>query len=109
MRKDNKKEYNDPLRWWEENEHKYPVVAAVVELFLAIPASTAPSERVWSGAARLITINRANLKEDVASGMVMFVKENLMILRKYYEEVSAKVKGALPSAFEIFWFARLHH
>jgi hypothetical protein len=38
---------------------------------------------------------RANLKEDVASGM-MFVKENLMILRKYYEEVSAKVKGAMP-------------
>jgi hypothetical protein len=47
MRKDNKKEYNDPhLCWWEENEHKYPVVAAVAELFLAIPAITAPSERV---------------------------------------------------------------
>ena len=28
MRKENKKEYNDPLRWWEENQHKYPVVAA---------------------------------------------------------------------------------
>jgi hypothetical protein len=38
------------------------------------------------------------LKEDVASGM-MFVKENLMMLRKYYEEVSAKVKGALPLKF----------
>ena len=59
----------------------------VAELFLAIHASTAPSERVWSRAARLIIIKRSNLKEDVASGM-MFVKENLMILRKYYEEVS---------------------
>ena len=99
LRKENKKEYNDPLCWWKENEHKYPVIAALAKLFLAIPASTAPSERVWSRAARLIsTIKRANLKEDVSSGM-MFVRENLLILKKYYEEVSKKIKGVLPLKF----------
>jgi hypothetical protein len=48
LQKENKKEYNDPLCWWRENEHKYPVIAALAKLFLAIPASTAPFERVWS-------------------------------------------------------------
>jgi hypothetical protein len=30
---------------------------------------------------------------------MMFVKENLLILKKYYEEVSKKIKGVLPLKF----------
>ena len=85
-KKDNKKEYNDPLDWWKQHENKYPTVAALAEKFLCIPASSAPSERIWSRTSQVVSIRRACLGEDVASGIV-FVKENMEILKKYYTEV----------------------
>jgi hypothetical protein len=33
LRKDNKEDYYDPLQWWKENEKKYPVVAAIAQIF----------------------------------------------------------------------------
>jgi len=51
LRKANKKEYSDPLPWWNENASKYPILAPLAQLFLCIPAGSAPSELVWSQAA----------------------------------------------------------
>ena len=45
-----------------------------------------------------MSVKRANLSEDVASGIV-FVKENIKILKKYYTEVAKKYKEALPLRF----------
>ena len=39
---------DDPLLWWKEREMLYPFVAKLAKRYLAIPASTAPSERVFS-------------------------------------------------------------
>ena len=94
----NSKAYNDCLTWWSENDHRYPIIAPLAKLFLAIPASSAPSERVWSRAARVITIRRARMKQDVAAS-IMFLRENIHLLDKHYDEVSKTVVGALPREF----------
>jgi hypothetical protein len=52
-------------------------------LYLAGPATSAPSERIWSRASRILTLKRANLKPKVAQ-RIMIIKENLGILHKYY-------------------------
>jgi hypothetical protein len=44
---------------------------------------SAPSERIRSRASRILTLKRANLKPKVAQ-RIMFIKENLGILHKYY-------------------------
>jgi hypothetical protein len=98
LRKANKKEYNDPLPWWKENESNYPTLAPFAWLFLCIPASSAPPERVWSHAARVITVKRANTTDDVSSG-IMFVQDIIELPRKHYNEVSKKFKNALPLEF----------
>jgi hypothetical protein len=85
LRKANKKEYSDPLPWWNENASKYSILAPLAQLFLCIPASSAPSEQVWSQAARVLTVKRANTTDDVASG-VIFVRENMELLRKHYKK-----------------------
>ncbi len=38
--------FYDPLKWWKENCAKYPYVANIDRKYLAIPATSAPSERV---------------------------------------------------------------
>ncbi len=40
--------FNNPLKWWKENCTKYPYVANIACKYLVIPATSAPSERVWS-------------------------------------------------------------
>ena len=55
------------------------VLVFVAETFLCIPASSAPSERIWSQAGLVITYKRASMGEDLASGII-FVKENRDVL-----------------------------
>ena len=39
---------NDVMEWWSDNEEKFPNIAKLARKYLAIPASSAPSERVFS-------------------------------------------------------------
>ncbi len=52
-------------------------------MYLAVPATSAPSERIWSRASRNLTLKRANLKAKLSQRMV-FITDNLSGLLKYY-------------------------
>jgi hypothetical protein len=71
------------LEWWKKNQLKYPYLARLAHLYLAVPVTSAPSGRIWSRASKILTLKRVNLKPKVAQ-RVMFIKENLGILHKYY-------------------------
>jgi hypothetical protein len=43
-------------------------------IYLAIPATLTPSERIWSRAARILTLKRARLDDELV--------EHIMSLRK---------------------------
>ena len=89
--------YTNPLEWWrvKESENQIFIVAWVAQAYLSIPATSAPSERIWSIAAQILTAKRARLSEDVTSG-IMFVKQNLEVLRKHYPTLTKKMEDALP-------------
>ena len=89
------RKYNNPLVMWADNEETYPELAELAKAFLSIPATSAPSEKVWSRAANVISTKRARLGENVLSG-IMFVKENLHVLRKHYAHLTRGDKRALP-------------
>ena len=57
------------------------------KLKLAIPATSAPSERIWSRAARVLTVKRNRMSEEVTSAM-MYCRENRELLHKYYAEIA---------------------
>ncbi len=57
-------------------------LARLAGLYLAVPATAAPSERIWSRASRILTLKRANLKAKVSQRM-MFITGNLSVLHKY--------------------------
>jgi hypothetical protein len=54
----------DILAWWRENRHAYPVLADIARLILCIPATSAPSERMFSTARAVIRENRFSLSSD---------------------------------------------
>jgi hypothetical protein len=45
--------YNCPLSWWKSSAHRFKNFESLAVKYLAIPATSAPSERIWSRAARV--------------------------------------------------------
>ena len=56
--------HEDILEWWKRHADAYPCLARIARDYLAIPATSAPAERVFSGGADLITEKRGSLNED---------------------------------------------
>ena len=81
--KDTEGEFQDPLGWWKVKEPTYPILAKLAIEYLAIPATSAPSERIWSRSANMLSIRRSLMNLGIASRM-MFVRENAAILHKHY-------------------------
>jgi hypothetical protein len=54
----------DVLEWWKQHARAFPGLARIARDYLAIPATSAPAERVFSRGADLITKKRGSLNED---------------------------------------------
>lgn len=65
----------DPLQWWKQNEFKFPLLAKVARRYLSIQPTSAPSERVFSKASRLLSSKRIRM-DPMLAGKAFFVSEN---------------------------------
>ena len=52
------------LEWWKIHENRFPILSKIARDYLGIPATSAPSERVFSEAGNLITNKRTSLSCD---------------------------------------------
>jgi hypothetical protein len=77
-----------PLEWWTARAARYPVLAQMARVYLAVPASSAPSERVFSVASLVLTDRRRRLDESRVARL-MFLKRNMAL----YQALCAKQKG----------------
>jgi len=66
---------SNPLDWWKMHEGKFPTLEVLAKKFLAIQASSAPSERIFSQASLLMSAKRTRLNPKIA-GKALFVKQN---------------------------------
>ena len=65
-----------PLTWWKDQEYTYPLLAKVARNLLCIPATSVPSERVFSTAGDIVTQQRSSIKPKHVD-MLIFLKKNL--------------------------------
>jgi hypothetical protein len=63
----------DILQWWRNHGDIYPVLSRIARDYLAIQASSIPSERAFSSCGHLITPKRSCLHHDTVRKS-MFVK-----------------------------------
>ncbi|XP_077368113.1 E3 SUMO-protein ligase ZBED1-like [Festucalex cinctus] len=52
---------DNPLLWWRRNATQYPTLAKLAKCFLGIPATLAPSERLFSATGNIVSPRRASL------------------------------------------------
>ena len=66
----------DALVWWRVNEPRFPTIAKIAKSYLCCPATSVPSERIFSTAGNVITNKRCSLTPDNAD-MLIFLNKNL--------------------------------
>jgi hypothetical protein len=69
----------DPFQWWRDHEKEFPILFKVSQKYLEIPATSVPSECLFSDAGNQITHERNCLKPDTVNEL-LFIKRN----REYY-------------------------
>lgn len=66
----------DPLQWWSLHAEELPHLATIAQKFLCIPATSVPSERVFSASGHILSPHRAKLKPEKVN-MLTFLHFNL--------------------------------
>ena len=66
---------NNALEWWKERAVSYPHIANLAKKYLSIPATSVPSERIFSLAGNLVTRKRALLSPENVD-LLIFLKKN---------------------------------
>ena len=74
-----------PFKWWASQESRFPILSQLARKYLAIPASSAPSERLFSDAGNIMTIRRSNLLPSTFEHLV-FCKRNWRLVGKIFSE-----------------------
>jgi len=64
------------LAWWSRNAQAFPKCACLAKKYLAIPATSVQSERLFSATGRLISKMRSRLLPERAESMV-FMNKNM--------------------------------
>ncbi|XP_038129439.1 E3 SUMO-protein ligase ZBED1-like [Cyprinodon tularosa] len=66
----------DPLAWWRVHNVNFPWLSRLARKYLCIPATSAPSERLFSASGNIVTCQRASLK-PARVDMLVFLAKNL--------------------------------
>lgn len=67
----------NPLEWWKKNEVRFPRIAQVARSVLAIPATSVPSERIFSAAGLIVTKLRNRISTDLVDKIIFLRKNNV--------------------------------
>ena len=63
--------YLDPLDWWRKKSADFPHLSILARRVLAIPATQAESERLFSCAGNIVTKNRNKLASSTVELLVL--------------------------------------
>ena len=74
--KEDKISFNQcPFNWWLSKKNKYPILAKMARIYLAIPATSTSSERLFSDAGNLLSAKRSRINSELFK-RIMFLKRN---------------------------------
>ena len=66
----------NPLEWWRKHHVHFPTKSKVAKKYLCIPATSSPSEQVFSSGGNIVTCLRSCLKPEKVN-MLVFLSKNL--------------------------------
>lgn len=80
-----------PLAWWHANQKRFLVLSKLAQKYLAIPATSTASERLFSDAGNTMTIKRTSLLPTTFEHLV-FLKKNWQLNGSVFPDANTKDK-----------------
>ena len=68
-----------PLEWWKDNAKRFPRLAVIAQSLLCIPATSTPSERIFSKAGVTVSKLRTSLKPSNVDALIFLNKISKLI------------------------------
>uniref|UniRef100_A0A1A7ZCN3 HAT C-terminal dimerisation domain-containing protein n=1 Tax=Nothobranchius furzeri TaxID=105023 RepID=A0A1A7ZCN3_NOTFU len=62
----------NPLQWWKSNEARFPSLASLAKSYLCVPATSTPSERLFSSAGNIVSKKRTSLSPEHIDMLTFF-------------------------------------
>ncbi|KAL4478236.1 hypothetical protein ABPG72_016548 [Tetrahymena utriculariae] len=72
-------EKDDPFKWWKANQNKFKVLSTISRRYLCVPASSIPSERLFSKTGYILNKQRNKLKEKRLEKLVFLFSNHKYI------------------------------
>jgi len=73
--------HDDPLLWWKQRSHLFPVLTVLVRKYLCVAATSAPSERLFSDGGNIVSDKRHLLDVELIRSLI-FLHDNSDLLNK---------------------------
>ena len=73
---DSKEDKTDPLEWWKDNSSRYKFLSTLAAKYLCVPATSVPSERVFSCTGNIANSKRAYVHPENIN-MLCFLHNHL--------------------------------
>ena len=89
----------DVLAWWKTHETHLPILSKIAKKILAIPASSAKSERVFSTGGLVITAKRGRLSPSKVEDLIL-LKQNLSRVREFLDSTDYNMETGGHNAFK---------
>src|SRR5581483_4753791 len=74
-----------PFKWWASQASNFPILSELAKKYLAIPATSAASERLFSDAGNVMTVRCTNLLPSTFEHLI-FCKRNWRIIGRIFPE-----------------------
>lgn len=71
---------DDILLWWKNAKNSYPHLAQLARIVLAVPATSTPSEEVFSTAGLILSAKRTQLAPETV-GKIQFIHDNYSMFK----------------------------
>lgn len=75
---------DNSLEWWKRKKYNFPILCILARTYLACPATSVPSEQLFSGAGNIYDEKRTRLLADKAEKL-LFLKYNLPLINYEYD------------------------
>ena len=87
------------LSWWQRKANALPILSEIARSVLAIPASSAKSERVFSKGGNIVTVKRTRLNPKKVE-KILVIQENKKKVKEFLKKTSYEVKATEGKGFD---------
>lgn len=92
--------FSEVLKWWRTEGQRWAPLAEVALEYAGIPATSAPSERVFSTAGNTITKKRTNLQPETVEAIVMLHHNASTIRTRILDAVAPGLRPLISGCFK---------